>query len=320
MDQDEKFIGYLKYSGKSVEDGFLDAKKSAEALLGFDDILRYFLLKEDSSLKDIDFEIPVRVERGSWIAVIGGLILTAYFTKAAQEAAEKGVLNTATVKDAEMIMRGALKAAQWTIKIGSHMKSLAIREFKTGLINMETQEIEILNENKERLRVPKRYLDIYKECPQKLFSKNAGVIEADRTLELGVFDGGVVEKVSISEKQKSIYYTKNDDSDNGVVLPELKHGQFVELEGIITRVTESTNTIGLDYQGHTLTCRPDEKRLAFFKDKIISKKDDHVLPKIKIIGRVDRNTVDGQFKDKKPWIIFSDIVTLESGNYKQKLF
>lgn len=320
MDQGEKLIGYLKYSGKSVEDGFLDARKSAEALLGFDDILRYFLLKEDPSLKDIEFEIPVRVEKGSWIAVIGGILLTAYFTKAAQEAATKGFLNTATVKDAEMIARGALKAAQWTIKIGSHVGSLAVREFKTGLVSMEDQEIEILNENKESLRVPKRYLDIYKECPQKLFSKNAGVIEADRTLELGVFDGEIVERVCISEKQKSIYYTKNDDGDSGAVLPELKHGQFVELEGVITRVTESTNTIGFDYQGHTLTCKPEEKRLASFKDKIISKKDDHVLPKIKIIGRVDRNTEDGQFKDKRPWIIFSDIVTLESGVSKQKLF
>lgn len=320
MDQDEKFIGYLKYSGKSVEDGFLDTRKSAEALLGFDDILRYFLLKEDPSLKDADFEIPVKVGKGSVIIWVCGIAATAYLTKAAQEAAEKGILNTATVKDAEMIMRGALKAAQWTIKIGSHMGSLAVREFKTGLISVKDQEIEILNENKESLRVPKRYLDIYKECPQKLFSKNAGVIEADRTLELGVFDGEIVEKVCISEKQKSIYYTKNDDSDSGVVLPELKHGQFVELEGVITRVTESTNTIGFDYQGHTLTCKPEEKRLASFKDKIISKKDDHVLPNIKIIGRVDRNAENGEFKEKRPQIIFSNIVTLESGSYKQKLF
>ena len=41
---EEKYIGYLKYSGKSVEDGLMDARKSAEALLGFDEVLRYFIL------------------------------------------------------------------------------------------------------------------------------------------------------------------------------------------------------------------------------------------------------------------------------------
>ena len=45
MNQEEKYIGYLKYSGKSIEDGLLDARKSAEALLGFDEILRYFVTK-----------------------------------------------------------------------------------------------------------------------------------------------------------------------------------------------------------------------------------------------------------------------------------
>jgi len=333
MDQDEKFIGYLKYTGKSVEDGFLDTRKSAEALLGFDEILRYFLLKEDPSLKNVDFEIPVKVRKGSWEVIIPeiidkllsptGLAATAFGTYAtitAKKAAEDGLFSTGVAKDVKATFRAALKSSQWVIKIGSHLGSLTVREFKSGLIIPETQEIEILNEHKESLRVPKRYLDIYKECPQKLFSKNAGVIESDRTLELGVFDGGMVEKVYISEKQKSIYYTKNDDGDSGVVLPELEHGQFVELEGVITRVTESTNTIGFDYQGHTLTCRPEEKRLASFKDRIISKKDDHVLPNIKIIGRVDRNAENGEFKEKRPQIIFSNIVTLESGSYKQKLF
>ena len=74
MDQDEKFIGYLKYSGKSVADGFLDTRKSAEALLGFDEMLRYFLLKEDPSLKDVDFEIPVKIRKGSWEMVIPEII------------------------------------------------------------------------------------------------------------------------------------------------------------------------------------------------------------------------------------------------------
>lgn len=36
--------------------------------------------------------------------------------------------------------------------------------------------------------------------------------------------------------------------------------------------------------------------------------------------QVTRNAENGEFKKKRPQIIFSNIVTLESGNYKQQLF
>ena len=32
-------LGYLKYRGESVEEGFLDARKSANALLGLDEAI-----------------------------------------------------------------------------------------------------------------------------------------------------------------------------------------------------------------------------------------------------------------------------------------
>lgn len=320
MNQEEKYIGYLRYSGTSVEDGFLDARKSADALLGFDEILRYFLIKEDTSLKDVNFEIPVKIGKGSIVLWVCGIAVTAYLTKSAQEAATKGFLNTATARDTEMIVRGALKSAQWVIKIGSHLGSLALKEFKSGLIIQETQVVELLNDNNESLRVPKKYIDLYRECPQKLFSKNAGIIESDRTLELGVFDGGVVEKVSISEKHKNIYYSRTEDDNSDIIFPELKQGQFVELEGEITRATESMNTIGFRYNEHVLICKPSQGTIADFKQKAISKRENHFFPKVRIIGVIDRTSENGEFKERRPQIIFSDIVTLELGDSNQRLF
>lgn len=333
MHQEKGYIGYLKYSGRSVEDGFLDARKSADALFGFDEILRYFLLKEDPSLKDVDFEIPVKIQKGSWDIVIPeiidklfsptGIATTAfgtYATVTAKKAAEDGLFKSGIAKDLKITFRAALKSAQWVIRIGSHVGTLTKKQFEDVKIIQETEEIQIPNDQKEYLRVPRKYLDIYRECPPKLFSKNASIVQSDRILELGVFDEGSVESVFISEKQKNIYYTKSDEADNNVVLPELKNGQFVELEGKISRVTESTNTIGFDYQGHTLTCRPEENKLALYKDRIISKVDGHVLPKIKIIGRVDRNSESGQFKEKRPQIIFSNIVVLDETNEVRTLF
>jgi hypothetical protein len=48
MEDEQKYLGYIKYDGKLVESGFFDAKKSAQALIDFDESLRYFLYQESS--------------------------------------------------------------------------------------------------------------------------------------------------------------------------------------------------------------------------------------------------------------------------------
>ncbi len=166
--------------------------------------------------------------------------------------------------------------------------------------------------------VPKKYIDLYLACPEKLFSKNAGIIENERTLEFGVVEDGKEKKVSITEKQKSIFYTKGDEED--ILFPELVHGQSIELEGEITRGNEKTNTLGFEYKGHILTCKPSNGHIVNFKNKIISQLEDHFFPLIKIIGIIDRTDENHLFKEKRPQIIFSDIIPLEKIKKKPSLF
>jgi hypothetical protein len=141
-----------------------------------------------------------------------------------------------------------------------------------------------------------------------LFSRCAKIISEDRYLEIGLLDHcEVVDSVVINPEDQSIFYTESD-SESKVVLPELEHGKHVHLEGEITRVTESTNTLGFFYEGHTLTCKPVQgKRIASFKPRIISQQEDHVFPKVRISGTVDRQDAQGGFKEKRPEIIFDDI-------------
>ncbi|MFA6097456.1 MAG: hypothetical protein WC788_07565 [Candidatus Paceibacterota bacterium] len=324
----DKFIGYLKYSGKSVEDGSLDIRKSAEALLGFDEALRYFISKESSSLKDINFEIPVRIRKGSWEAVIPviidkvlspeGVAMT-YAATVAKKAAEDGFVSTGAAKDINSILKGALISVQWTIRIACHVGTFAKKKFDNVRINNKNiQEIiiGIPDCQHKYLEVPKKYFDLFVECPRKIFSKNARLIEKERVLEIGVFKENSTERVSVTEDNKSVFYSEDDE----ILFPELKHGQFVELEGGITRGNEKTNTIGFEYRGHILTCRPANGDLANFKGKIVSQEEDHFCPRIKIIGVVDRTDKFGSFKEKKPLIIFSNIIQLEVKDKRQSLF
>ena len=64
------YLGYIKYEGEAIESGYLDARKSAEALIGIDEVIRYFVYQEDPELNTIQFEIPVRIRKGSWEALI----------------------------------------------------------------------------------------------------------------------------------------------------------------------------------------------------------------------------------------------------------
>jgi hypothetical protein len=296
MKKEEKYIGYLKYSGKSVENGILDARKSAEALLGFDEILRFFLLKEHPELVKVDYEIPVKIEQGSWIMYIPTGIIAIYFASIANKAGSGGFFETGPAKDVEKLFKGSIKAAQWMIKIGSHLGTLAKNKIEGARIKQLSGEvvIEIPNESDKLLNVPKKYFDMFTDCPEKLFSKNANIIEEGKVLELGVFENGVEEKVSITEKEKSIFYKKGEEDDT--LFPELKHGQNIQLEGGITRGNEKTNTLGFEYKGHVLTCRPANGHIVTFKNKVISQLDDHFFPIVKIIGVIDRTDENHLFK------------------------
>ena len=91
---DSNDIGYLKYSGRLVQDGAFDARKSAQALLGFDEAIRFFVRQQAPELAEANYEFPVRIIQGSWVISIpddivalmkiaGGIVVTNYLAHAA---------------------------------------------------------------------------------------------------------------------------------------------------------------------------------------------------------------------------------------------
>ena len=316
MEQNTKYIGYIKYTGKLVEGGLLDAKKSAQALLGFDEIVRHFVLKEEPLLKDIEFEIPVRIGRGSWEALIpetigqwilaaGGIGVTAYLTAAAAEMAKKDFKNIG-FKD---VFRVAIKSAQWMIRIAIHLGAISKKKFLNIKWRNNNQEIGIPNEKGEYLYVPKKYLDLFNGLPGNLFSKNAFLIEEERSLAIGVYEGEKKDEVAVTFAEKNIFYMGEEEE---VLFPELEHGQSVILEGIVTRGNKTSNTLGFEYKGHILNCIPVEGSVVRFKEALFLS--------AKITGKIDRSDKFGNPTEKKPRIIFSEIVSIEEGDKNPKLF
>ncbi len=294
----------------------MDARLSAEALLGFDEAFRYFVQKEKPSWRNEDLNLPVRIEKGCWqILIPAGLaVFAGYYLKAtAGKAGSDGFFETGAAKDLNKILKAALVSLKWVVKISKHVGALGDKDKVNNAKVPDMDHITVFNEAGEPLVIPTEYFKLYCTFPSKLLGKCASVIDQGRELEIGSFENNkIVDPVRVSPEERSIFYREKDE-ESDVLFPELEHGRPVELEGEITRATESENTLGFRYQGHILFCKPEQgEKIASFKQRIISQQENHIFPKVKIVGVVDRKDKNDEFKAHKPCIVFSDIQRIET--------
>lgn len=305
----EEYIGYIKYKGDSVSDGMMDARRSAEALLGFDSAMRHFVVQQYSDLKGIDFEMPIRIRKGSWEALIpetiGGMVQasmalagTAYATKAIQTAAANDFENIG-LKD---IFKKSLEAMKWMVKIGKHLGTLTTKEFKNVRFSDNNGLIGIPNGEGEVLYVPKEYLDLYVTCSPKILEGVASVVDSDKTLFIGTIENGEVDEVVIGNSEKNIFCKPNDDSDD-ILFPELVHGANVILDGEVTRENKTSNSMGFKYLGHILTSHPESGSIVRFKPLLFLNCRLHG-----VVSRMDEN---GRVESKRPKLLFSHLEPLD---------
>jgi hypothetical protein len=307
----ETYLAHLKYSGKLVEDGFLDTRKSAQVLIGFDEILRYFIYQETKSLDEIEFEIPVKIQKGSWMAIIPdniqdwilaaiGTGATTYAIAAAKKMADNDFKEIG-LKD---VFKSAIKAIVTVIKISIHIGTTAKRKLDNVKFRNDNKEIGIVNEQNEILWVEKKYVDLYTECPDKLFSKVSQIIEPERNMEIALIEEPE-HTTQIDYRTKHIFYKSSDESEDNV-FPDLLHGDYVELDGFVTRGNQNTNSLGFLYKDHILTCYPRDGSITRFKQLLFS----HCLMK----GFVDRLDKNGIIIEKKPRITFIDLILVDDKN------
>ncbi len=318
MDNEEEYIGCLKYTGKLVEEGMLDARKSAQALLGFDEAIRFFVTKQAPELNKSDFEFPVRILKGSWELAIpvtiaewiqagGGIAATAYAAKAAQKMAERD-FDSFGFKD---IFKKSLIATQWVIKIGKHLGDLTIKKFANTKFQDNNQVIGIPNSEGEFLYVPLEYLEFYASINPKLLSNITELVEDERVLSIGVYEDGELIEEKITRKHRNIFTHETDEEDD-TLFPELQHGDNVVLEGEVTRGNEMSNTVGFSYQGHILTAIPESGSIVRFKGSLFLNCNIH--------GDISRLDDKGKLGAKRPKIIFTHIEPLENDKDELSLF
>lgn len=310
-EEKEEIFAFIKYQGDLVKEGYLDAKKSGEVLVGIDELIRYFVHQENPQIRDFEFEIPVRIRKGSWETIfpenLDSFTVGAAFTlwmagKYAGSFLEEMGKNDAKDLSLKLIFQKAIKGAIYVIKLSKHLGSISKKKFENISLDENRELIKITNENGEVIWIPNEVLELYSNCPQAIFNKLTKIIEEERELIISTTEENIVVEETITTKHKYIF-TKPEDDDDEIVLPELKHGDYIEIQGHITRGNEKSNTIGFLYEGHIITCFPDKGNIKQYKSNLFN----NCLLK----GFVDRLDKAGIVKEKRPRIKFIEIVNLD---------
>ncbi|MGB1159283.1 MAG: hypothetical protein ACPG3V_07770 [Porticoccaceae bacterium] len=305
MDE-EKYLGYIKYVGRDVEDGLLDARKAADALIGFDKCLRFFMIQQIPSLKGIDFEIPVRIRKGSWEVLIPetvGQVIGAYMTAYSIQAIVKMASNDIGDKGTKEILLKAIDFLKGTLCIGKHMGNLAIKKFNDVQFTDNNALVGVRNDKGEILYVSKEMLEIYVKCDPTLFTELASIVTQDRKLVIGSIDEGKSEEEELSYEHKNIFFADVEGVDEQVILPELIHGNQVVLDGEVTRENKTSNSMGFLYEGHILTAYPESKNIVPYKPLLFLK--------CRLYGVVIRLDDKDGTTARRPKLLFSRLEPLE---------
>jgi hypothetical protein len=303
-------VGFIKYDGKAVASGILDAGKAGMALTGLDELLRFFNSKQSADLAKSEYDVPIQVREGSWEAVvIVGLsaFAMAYLGRAGNEMA-KADFEGVGLKD---VFKKSLGAIVHLIRLAKHTAKLKGWSLDHVLWRNNNTEVGIPNKDGHYEYFPAEFVKWYASMPPQIMRKIAEVIEEERELTVGVFDENGIMQETVTIREKRIFTRELDDeTDDEFLFPDLEHGTDVKLEGRLTRGNEGTNSIGLEYQGHMLNCVPGEGSIVQYKPALFLR--------CLVEGRVTRLSKSHVVAERRPTIIVARVTPLERDT-QQKL-
>ncbi|GHT90181.1 hypothetical protein FACS1894101_2350 [Betaproteobacteria bacterium] len=308
-DEEEDDIGSIKFSGEAVLPGILDAGKAGMALTGFNEILRYFNVQQSSEFSDLEYEIPVKIQNGSWEAIVIASpllmgvagFLKSYLSRAGDEMAKRDFEGVG-FRD---IFRKSTQALVCFIKAVKHQSKLTGWNLNNLRWRNENKEVGIQNEKGEYLYLPQEFLHWYSSLPLRSINMLAeGIQENCDLIVSSKMDEAVIhEKITIYEKNIFINIEPKDIEEE-FIFPELEHGKRVRLEGRVTRGNAKTNSFGLEYKEHILNCVPESGSIVRYKAALF------VLCRVE--GEVSRLDKHHAVLERKPTIIVHAVTPLES--------
>lgn len=306
MEEKYEDVGFIKYSGNDVPHGVIDAASAGTALLGLDEALRYFNEKQSPEFAKLEYEIPIRTEGGSWLAVVlgsAGLVAGAFAIAYAKKAGEKMAEND--FKDIGMkdILKKSMGAMQNLARLVKHTKKSKGWETASLVWRNANTEVGVKNDQGATLFLPTEQFRWFCSMPPKLMVKMTSVVRDERYLSIGLGVTGSIDEVIIRSSEKAYFVERIEEEDEEFLFPELERGKSVKLEGRLIRGNEAANSVGLEFMGHVLNCIPEQGNIRRYKHALFLQ--------CVVEGTVTRLTKQRMVAEKRPTIIIAKITPLE---------
>lgn len=311
MDENN-YIGYMKFYGERVEKGIIQADVAGQALLGFDECIKFFNQQQLPTINSYDYKIPVKTEEGSWVVWVLGTVVTgssifvgSYLKKAAEKMAENDF------KDIGLsdIFKKSIEALKNLVELIKHKKGNFEWNYEDYKIEQHGDRyvVSIKNEVGELIYIPVEQLEWFKKIPKKSLEKMVKGVMAGQNLSIGVKNKENFDSTSITIKEKPLFLQQEDEELEEIIFPELIHGEEVQLEGKLIRGNEKTNSLGFEYKGVILNCHPARGSIRQYKSSLFLK--------CKIYCYVSRLMKNHLILDKKPTLFLEDVEPLENDQF-----
>jgi hypothetical protein len=318
MDDRNSGVGFVSYEWEGAPAGVIDALSGGTALIGIDEAIRFFNRRQSKGFSTEPYEIPVLTREGSWVAVILGLIgipaaafATAYAKKAGEKMAERDFSNLGMKDVAAKSMDALVKL----IRLIKQQKGTPDWKSINITWSSDATTAKFQDGDGNTLEIPAEYIGWYKDLPKNIIKKLATPIVRGRTMTVGALQkSGEFDTVHVDENTGALLNGDNEnDDDDEFLFPEMKHGDTIVLEGLITRGNQATNSIGFQYQGHILNCTPQTGNVKKFKPAMFLHS--------RITATVNRHVTSLAKLDYRPTLLISHVVMLEDdGTTQQNLF
>jgi hypothetical protein len=307
------YVGYVKLRDPKIEGGVLGARRSAEILLTFDDALRSIVVQIEPTLGNVDFELPIKVREGSWEALIPTTVqawmvaaVGAAATAAATTAATQLTKNSVGDKDYADLARAAARIFQGVIRIRKHVGKQDVGQGVRFKDNNEV--VEIPNADGVYMTTSRQELEAYLRTPAKLLGEIVNFLGAESSFAVGsVAPDGTTTEETVTYVDRDIFGGEEDeepDETDEILFSQLKHDQYVVLEGTMTSGNSLTNRVGFKYNEHVLSCYPAGAPITAFREAFFKP--------CEIRGRISRLTESGDTNAKRPKIIFDRLTPIEA--------
>jgi len=314
--------GFIRLDGENIKDGQIDINSAKLMLEGTQEVFGYFFKKDNANLqKDDAINFPISTRQGCWEILVP---LGTYVAGVATNALVSGV-NAYSKKMgdglAELHLDSKLKKNDFkdaflkldsVIKIAQHLGVVDKKEpLNIKIINFKNRSALLTNDKGNVMSTNMNEIDCYLQCPTKLLRKLASVVTDYRTLSVGFFSKGEKFEQVIDIESKDIF--SPEDEPQEPILPELRDGEHVKIEGYVTRGNQITNTIGFKYKDHVITCEPVNKLITHYLNS-------HYKT-CEISGRVIRTAKTETLLGKRdrPKIIFDNLVVINKNKQQASL-